>query len=178
MGDVLRWKIGYTTEGNFRNRIIVPSFNENGDLNYFIARTYMNDYRRYMNPRVSRNIIFNELYVDFEEEVTIVEGIFDAMKTQNAVPILGSTIRETSKLFRKIVAHDTPVLLALDPDASLKTRYIKNLFLKYGIEVREMKYEDETRDIGDMSKEEVTRMSQEAPFVRSCDTLIDAISAI
>lgn len=176
--DILKWKIGYTTEGNFRNRIIVPSFNERGDLNYFIARTYADDYRRYMNPPVSRNIIFNELYVDFEEEVTLVEGIFDAMKAHNSVPILGSTIRESSKLFQKIITHDTPVLLALDPDASLKTRYIKKLFLKYGIEVREIKYQDETRDIGDMSKEEVAAMSASAPFVHNYDTLIDAISAI
>lgn len=175
--DILKWKMGYTTEGQFRNRIIIPSFNRNGDLNYFIARTFSDDYRRYMNPPVSRNIVFNELYVDFEEEVTIVEGVFDAIKAHNAVPILGSTIRETSKLFRKIVNNDTPVLLALDPDAKKKSEYIKSLFLKYGIEVREVEYQDE-RDIGDMSKEEVSLLSQNAKFVKSYDSLINAISAI
>ena len=175
--DILKWKMGYTTEGQFRNRIIIPSFNRNGDLNYFIARTFSDDYRRYMNPPVSRNIVFNELYVDFEEEVTIVEGVFDAIKAHNAVPILGSTIRETSKLFRKIVNNDTPVLLALDPDAKKKSEYIKSLFLKYGIEVREVEYQDE-RDIGDMSKDEVSLLSQKAKFVKSYDSLINAISAI
>ena len=175
--DILKWKMGFTTEGSFRNRIIIPSFNQNGDLNYFIARTFSDDYRRYMNPPVSRNIIFNELYVDFEEEVTIVEGVFDAIKAYNAVPILGSTIRETSKLFRKIVNNDTPVLLALDPDARKKSEAIKRLFLKYGIEVREVEYTDE-RDIGDMSKEEVSVLSQNAHFVKSYDSLINAISAI
>ena len=130
-----------------------------------------------MNPPVSRNIVFNELYVDFEEEVTIVEGVFDAIKAHNAVPILGSTIRETSKLFRKIVNNDTPVLLALDPDAKKKSEYIKSLFLKYGIEVREVEYQDE-RDIGDMSKDEVSLLSQKAKFVKSYDSLINAISAI
>lgn len=175
--DILKWKMGFTTEGPFRNRIIIPSFNQGGDLNYFIARTFSDDYRRYMNPPVSRNIIFNELYVDFEEEVTIVEGVFDAIKAHNAVPILGSTIRETSKLFRKIVNNDTPVLLALDPDARKKSEAIKRLFLKYGIEVREVEYTDE-RDIGDMSKEEVSVLSQNAHFVKSYDSLINAISAI
>ena len=72
ISDILRWKIGYTSKGPFNNRIIIPSFNERGDLNYFIARTFSDDYQRYKNPPVSRNIIFNELYVDFEEEVTIV----------------------------------------------------------------------------------------------------------
>ncbi|MGI9554564.1 MAG: hypothetical protein ACR2M6_01215 [Vampirovibrionia bacterium] len=175
--DVLKWKMGYTTEGPFKNRIIIPSFNKAGDLNYFIARTFSDDYRRYMNPPVSRNIVFNELYVDFQEEVTVVEGVFDAIKAHNAVPILGSTIRENSKLFRKIVNNDTPVLMALDPDARSKSESIKKLFLKYGIEVREIKYPDE-RDIGDMSKKEVSVLSRNATFVKSFDSLINAISAI
>ncbi len=146
-------------------------------MNYFIARTFSDDYRRYMNPPVSRNIVFNELYVDFQEEVTVVEGVFDAIKAHNAVPILGSTIRENSKLFRKIVNNDTPVLMALDPDARSKSESIKKLFLKYGIEVREIKYPDE-RDIGDMSKKEVSVLSRNAAFVKSFDSLINAISAI
>ena len=175
--DILKWKMGYTTDGPFRNRIIIPSFNQQGDLNYFIARTFSDDYRRYMNPPVSRNIVFNELYIDFQEEVAIVEGVFDAIKAYNAVPILGSTIRENSKLFRKIVNNDTPVLMALDPDAEKKSESIKKLFLKYGIEVREVEYFDE-RDIGDMSKKEVSVLSQKAKFVKSCDSLINAISAI
>ena len=177
ISDILRWKIGYTSKGPFNNRIIIPSFNERGDLNYFIARTFSDDYQRYKNPPVSRNIIFNELYVDFEEEITIVEGVFDALKAQNAVPILGSTIRETSKLFKKIVEKDTPVLLALDPDARKKAAAIKRLFLRYGIEVREIKYED-NRDIGDMSKEEVKKLSREAKFVHGYDGLLGAIAAV
>ena len=176
-GDILRWKIGYCSEGEFRNRIIIPSFNMGGELNYFIARTFSDDYRRYVNPSVSRDIIFNELYVDFDEEVTIVEGVFDALKAKNAIPILGSTIRETSKIFKKIVKNDTPVLLALDPDARRKSEIIKRLFLKYGIEVREVKYEDD-RDVGDMTKEEFEKLSQKAPIIGGEDALVAAISTL
>lgn len=175
--DILKWKIGYCTEGKYRNRIIVPSFNEGGNLNYFVARSYAGSYIRYMNPPVSRNIIFNELYINFDEEITIVEGIFDAINSTNAIPILGSSVREDSKLFRRIVKQDTPVLLALDPDAKRKSNAIKNLFLKYGIEVRELQYADK-RDIGEMSKDEVKNLSINAPFVRNCDNLLSAISAI
>jgi DNA primase len=175
--DILKWKIGYCTEGRYRNRIIVPSFNESGNLNYFVARSYTDSHIRYMNPPASRNIIFNELYVDFEKEVTIVEGIFDAINSTNAIPILGSSIREDSMLFRKIIKHDTPVLLALDPDAERKSNAIKNLFLKYAIEVRELRYTDK-RDIGEMSKDEVKNLSINAPFVKSYDSLLSAISAI
>jgi len=175
--DILKWKMGFCSDGPFKERIIIPSFNENGDLNYFIARTFTDNYKRYLNPPVSRDIIFNELYVDFDKEVTIVEGAFDAVKAENAIPILGSTIRETSKLFRRIVENNTPVLLALDPDAKYKAENIKRLFLKYGIEVRELQYDDE-RDIGDMSKEEVRKLSQTAPLIREEDSLISAISGL
>lgn len=178
INDILKWKIGYCSAGPYKNRIIIPSFSDKGNLNYFIARTFSDDYRRYMNPSFSRDIVFNELYVDFDKEVTIVEGVFDALKAENAIPILGSTIRETSRIFKKIVKNDTPVLLALDPDARCKSEKIKKLLLKYGIEVREVKYDDNDRDIGEMSKKEVREMTMNAPFIRDCDNLISAISNI
>jgi len=176
--DILRWKIGYCSGGPYDGRIIIPSFNASGDLNYFVARTFTNDYRRYLNPSVSRDIIFNELYLDFDEEITIVEGVFDAIKTTNAVPILGSTIRENSKLFRKIAKHDTPVLLALDPDAKYKSLNIKNLLLKYGIQVREMTYPQIDKDLGDMTKEEVHKLSVEARKIKAIDSLVEQIMSI
>ncbi len=175
--DILKWKIGYCDSGKFRDRIIIPSFNQNGDLNYYIARTFSDAYKRYLNPSVSRDIVFNELYVDFSEEVMVVEGAFDAIKSYNAIPILGSTIRETSKLFKRIVENDTPVLLALDPDAKKKTEAIKKMFLKYGIEVRQLKYEDQ-RDLGDMTKQEVKVLSEKAKIVNSFDSLLEAITSL
>jgi hypothetical protein len=176
--DIIKWKIGYTTQGRYRNRVVIPSFNENGDLNYFVARAFGDQYMRYLNPPVSRNIIFNELYVDFSEEVVLVEGVFDAIKAHNSVPILGSSIRETSKLFQKIVKHDTPVLLALDPDARNKSNIIKNLLLKYAIEVRELKYPSDLQDLGDLSHSEVEHLTQLAPFVTPSDKLLNAIEMI
>jgi len=175
--DILKWKMGYCSRGEYKNRIVIPSFDESGDMNYFVARSYSGDYMRYKNPPASRNIIFNELYLDFDKEIILVEGVFDAIKAENAVPILGSTIRENSKLFRKIVKHDTPVLLALDPDARRKSNAIKEKLLKYGIEVREIRYHN-NQDIGDMSKDEVKNLSTGAPLIRSNDQLIEAISAI
>ena len=62
-------------------------------LNYFVTRTYDNDWRKYLNPKASRDIVFNHLYLDFDEPLTIVEGVFDAIKAgENSVPLLGSTI--------------------------------------------------------------------------------------
>ena len=47
--DVLRWKIGYCFSGQYRNRIIIPSFDKDGDISYFIARSYSGDSYKYKN---------------------------------------------------------------------------------------------------------------------------------
>ena len=35
--QILKWKIGYCFSGEYRNRIIIPSFDQDGDCSYFIA---------------------------------------------------------------------------------------------------------------------------------------------
>ena len=152
--DILKWKIGYCTGGKYGGRIIIPSFNWDGSANYFIARSFVNHGRRYLNPPVGRDIVFNELYVDWDEDVVLVEGVFDAMTVGlNAIPILGSTLRENSRLFQQIVLNDSPVYLALDHDAEKKRNWIIKSFLKYDIEL----YIIDTsgyEDIGSMNKKE------------------------
>ncbi|MAG86128.1 MAG: hypothetical protein CMB97_01800 [Flavobacteriaceae bacterium] len=175
--DILQWKVGYCSAGRYRDRVIFPSFNEDGDANYFVARSITEGDFKYLNPAASRNIIFNELYLDFDKEITIVEGIFDAMKAQNSVPILGSTLSENSVLFKKIIRYDTPVLLALDKDAKWKALKIKRLLLKYGIEVRELDLE-EYEDVGEMSKDEFKRLSSTASFVQEEDILVSLLSDV
>lgn len=118
--DILKWKIGFCFEGEFRNRIVIPSFDEDGDCSYFIARSYTGDSYKYKNPRASKDIVFNDLFIDWNEDLVLVEGVFDALIAGNAVPILGSTLRSGSDLLRKIVRNDTPIYVALDPDAAKK----------------------------------------------------------
>ena len=121
--DIIKWKIGYCPKGKYAGRIVVPSFDDKGEVNFFVTRSYDRNWKKYMNPKVSKDIIFNHPYVDFDEDLILVEGVFDAVKAgDNSVPLLGSTLTEASKLFAKIVESDTPVYLALDPDAVKKTK--------------------------------------------------------
>jgi DNA primase len=162
--DILRWKIGYCFEGEYRNRVIVPSFNDDGDVNYFIARSYNGDSCKYKNPRVSKNIIFNELFVDWNSDLVIVEGAFDAIIAGNSVPLLGSTLNPRSPLIRKIVLNDTPVYLALDPDAADKERKIIETLLSYDIELYKIDvygYED----VGSMPKSVFCERKEQASFI-------------
>ena len=156
---------------------MVPSFNENGYANYFIARSSGEAWPRYKNPPASRDIIFNELYVNWDEDLVIVEGVFDAIKAGNAIPLLGSTLRESSALFQAIIKSGCSVYLALDEDASKKTRSIARLLLKYGVEV----YEIDTsgvEDVGEMTKEEFRTRKNNAAIVEKDNYLLQRLFAV
>jgi|TARA_Y100000310_G_scaffold2966_1_gene3941 DNA primase len=151
--DILKWKIGYCFFGEYEGRVVVPSFNLDGNVDYFVARSYNSDWRKYLNPPVSKNIIFNELYIDWSSDLSIVEGVFDAIIAENSVPILGSTLSEKHKLFNKIIENDTPIYIALDPDAEAKTlRLIKKL-IEYDVEVYKVNIHPYS-DVAEMSKKE------------------------
>ena len=151
--EILKWKIGYCKEGRYAGRIIIPSFDVEGDLNYFIARSYVGHTRRYLNPPANRDLVFNELNIDWDEPIVLVEGVFDAIAAGgNAIPILGSTLREDSRLFQAIALHDTPVYMALDHDAEKKAEWIIKSMLRYDLEVHKVPIDEE--DVGEMGNKE------------------------
>ena len=176
--DILKWKIGYCSSGLYENRIIVPSFRNDGYANYFVARTYSKHWKRYINPPASNNIIFNELYVDWNSDLCIVEGAFDAIVAGNAVPLLGSSLRENSKLIQQIIKHDTPVYLALDPDAKDKEQKIAKMFLQYDIELYKIDVSG-FDDVGEMTKKQFQNRKQNAAFIEMNNYLLyEALNAI
>ena len=161
---LLEWKIGYCREGEYRDRIVIPSFDDEGHINYFVTRTFTNDWLRYKNPPVSRDIVFNELLVDWEEPVVLVEGIFDAVHEPNMIPILGSTLNEKTELFQKIAASQVKVYIALDPDAREKEIKIIQNLLEYGLEVWKISV-PKGKDLGEITKYEYRRLKQNAEKV-------------
>ena len=73
MKDILKWKIGYCNRGEYAGRVIIPSFSRTGELNYFIARSIDKKiWPKYKNPPVSKDIVFNELNIDWSRPVTLV----------------------------------------------------------------------------------------------------------
>lgn len=170
-GDILRWKIGFCPTGEFAERIIVPSFSLDGRCNYFVGRTYAKHWKKYLNPPQSRDIIFNELMIDWDEDVVLCEGVFDALKIENSIPILGSTLREDSKLFAQIVKNDSAIYLALDPDAEKKIGLLIESLLRYGIEIYKVEI-NPYKDIGEMTKEEFLRRKGKATLIKNTDSLL------
>lgn len=169
--DIVKWKIGYCFSGEYRNRIVIPSFDSDGDINYFIARSYAGDSYKYKNPRASKDVTFNELYIDWNKDLTMVEGVFDALVAGNAVPILGSTLRKGSKLLREIVRNDTPIYIALDPDAAKKERKVIKTLLKYDVELYKIDVSG-YEDVGSMPKSVFEQRKNEAVFIDNDDYLL------
>jgi len=149
--DIVRWKIGYCPKGEYAGRIIVPSFSNEGYINFYVGRSYTGDWPSYKNPNVNRDLVFNELYVDWDKDIVLVEGVFDAINADNSIPLLGSTFREGSKLFQEIVRRDSKVYVALDADAKRKSDKVINSLLMYGVTVFIVDT-DGYEDVGKMGK--------------------------
>ena len=176
--DILKWKIGYCFSGEYRNRVIIPSFDDEGDCNYFIARSYAGDSYKYKNPRSSKDIVFNELFVNWNDDLILTEGVFDAIVSGNAVPILGSTLRSDAELIRKIVINDTPVYMALDPDARKKENRIIKMLLEYDIELYKVDVSG-YEDVGSMPTAEFQERKNNAVFIDRDDyLLLNLLSAV
>ena len=162
--DIVMWKVGYCSNGEYEGRVIVPSFNDNGDINYFVARSYADKFPKYMNPKVSKDIVFNELYLDWNKDIILVEGVFDAMKAKNAVPLLGSTLNQKSNLFKKIVYYEPDVYIALDPDAEKKASQLIENLIQYDLNLYKIDVSG-FGDVGEMTKEQFELAKKEAQHI-------------
>ncbi len=112
-----KYNIGFCYQGLYENRIIIPSYDINGDLNYFIARSYLSKTKmKYKNPEVDKeNLIWNENLINWDEPLFIVEGAFDSIFLENSIPMLGKFM--TQNLFNKLYTSAKKIIIVLDPDA-------------------------------------------------------------
>lgn len=112
-----RFHIGFCYEGKYANRIIIPSYDAEGIVNYFVARSYeTRPYRKYDNPEAEKQlIIFNEYLIDWNKDVYIVEGPFDSIFLINAIPMLGKVMSDL--LFDKLYENAKKIIIVLDGDA-------------------------------------------------------------
>jgi len=176
--DVIKWKIGYCCAGDLEGRLVIPSFDDVGDLNFFVGRAYDGNWIKYRNSEASKDMIFNELFLDFNKDLTLVEGVFDAIKAgENSVPLLGCSLRESSKLFSMIVKNKTGIYIALDTDAERQAMRIINSLLKYDIIVKKVDISPYS-DVGEMTKEEFALRKENATIIDSENYLTNRIMGI
>ena len=130
--DFIKYGVGYCNTGEYRGRIIIPSYSESGTLNFFIARTYDGNYFKYKNPEASKDIIFFENLINWNAPIILCEGVFDAIAIRrNAIPILGKSI--SNSLYKKIITGKAQdIYVALDTDARDKAMEIAEKLLNQG----------------------------------------------
>lgn len=111
-------EIGFCYEGDFADRIIIPSYDEDGELNYFVGRSYLNNVKfKYKNPVADKEkLIWNESIINWDEPVYVVEGVFDSIFIPNSIPMLGKYM--TDNLFNKLYDNAKKIIIVLDPDAN------------------------------------------------------------
>ena len=134
--DIEKYNIGYCTSGRYQNMVIIPSYDEQGKLNYFTGRSFEKDpYVKYRNPETSRDIIPFELFINWKLPLVLCEGPFDAIAIKrNAIPLLGNNIQST--LMKKIVTSTVEkIYIALDNDALKKSLKFAEKFINEGKEV-------------------------------------------
>ena len=114
---IKKYKIGYTVNGDFSYRIIVPSYNSEEVLNYFVARSWVPKKMKYKNPTVPKDeIIFNEGAVDWKNDVYLCEGVFDSFFLPNPIVMLG---KKMSKLLFETLYNKAEgnIIICTDGDA-------------------------------------------------------------
>lgn len=134
--DILRYKIGYCEKGAYAGRIIIPSYDENNQLNYFTGRLFYEQGMKYKNPPISKNVIVFENFVDWEQPIILCEGMFDAIALkQNAIPLMGKTLPK--KLEQKLVEKKVKeVYIFLDIDAKKEALNMEQHLKQYNIDTK------------------------------------------
>jgi len=140
--DIMKYNIGYCDEGIYSNRIIIPSYDEDGQLNFFVGRDFYNSTMKYKNSPTSKNIIGFELFINWDEPIILCEGVFDAMAfKRNAIPLFGKTIMNSLK--KKIIEYGVQTIyLSLDNDAIKESIEISEYFINNGIEVKMIEFNE------------------------------------
>lgn len=164
--DLWYYKFGIAPR-SFNRRVVMPSFGATGLLNFYTARALDDGTKpKYVDPPkevVEKNaIIFNEINIDWKQELLIVEGPFDLTKCPaNVTALQGNQLTEDTALFNEIIYHETPCCLMLDDDARMRASKIAKLLVNYGIPARIAPLGGK-HDPGEMTREEVIERVGEA----------------
>lgn len=156
--DILRYRIGYAESGLYNGMIIIPSYDKNGLLNFYVGRSfYDNITYKHKKPNISNNLIGFELFINWKLPVILCEGAIDAITIKNnAIPLFGKQIMP--KLYEKIIEMQPPkVIICLDKDAYKSSFNIMKKFIANGIDVYFTNITDNIgKDANELGYEKIT----------------------
>ena len=177
MKEIIKYNIGYCKEGLYSRRVIIPSYNSDGSLNYFVSRSYYQEEKmKYKNPPISKNVICFESQVNWNEPIILCEGVFDAITIKrNAIPLLGKF--PSRILVEKIfMSGITDIIISLDNDAINEALKAAEYFRKQGIHVKMMYLKD--KDAADMGYEKFYEELKKTKEFSSEELLLNKINSL
>ena len=122
-----RYNIGYTStleeKPSMRNRIIIPSYDSIGDLNYWVGRDFTGSSKRmkYWNSKMDKNaIVFQESKIYWDADIYLCEGVIDALYYPNSIALMGKALSKKSELFKKLTERaNANIIICLDSDTDI-----------------------------------------------------------
>ena len=167
--DILKYNIGYCDQGLYTNRVIIPSYNEDGQLNFFVGRDIFESKMKYRNSPTSKDVVGFELFINWDEPIVLCEGPFDAIAIKrNAIPLFGKTV--LSNLRRKIIEKKVKqVYISLDRDAILDSIKMVEDFMKNDIDVYFVNLPE--KDPSDLGFENVIPLLKETEKMKFSDLM-------
>ena len=167
--DILKYNIGYCDQGLYTNRVIIPSYSEDGQLNFFVGRDIFESKMKYRNSPTPKDVVGFELFINWDEPIVLCEGPFDAIAIKrNAIPLFGKTI--LSNLKRKIIKKKVKqVYISLDRDAILDSIKMVEDFMKNDIDVYFVNLPE--KDPSDLGFENVIPLLKETEKMKFSDLM-------
>ena len=167
--DILKYNIGYCDQGLYTNRVIIPSYSEDGQLNFFVGRDIFQSKMKYRNSPTPKDVVGFELFINWDEPIVLCEGPFDAIAIKrNAIPLFGKTI--LSNLKRKIIKKKVKqVYISLDRDAILDSIKMVEDFMKNDIDVYFVNLPE--KDPSDLGFEKVIPLLKETEKMKFSDLM-------
>jgi DNA primase len=162
--DILKYRIGYCESGEYSGKIIIPSYDAAGQLNYFVSRAfYKADRFKHKNPKISKDIIGFEMFVNWAEPIILCEGSFDAIAIKrNAIPLFGKIIQPA--LQKKIIEERVKnIYICLDSDALKNALAIAEKFMAEGLNVHFVELQQE--DASELGFKKITKIIEETDIL-------------
>jgi hypothetical protein len=112
--------IGFCLEGYYKDRIIIPSYDLDNKINFYITRTFKDEvekHQAYKLPQADKKeIIFNEKNINWNSTVYIVEAYFEYTTIPiNTIILLGKSLQDN--ILSKLIKYKPNVIIMLNPDA-------------------------------------------------------------
>lgn len=158
-----KFNIGYTSwneyERMMRNRIIIPSYDEYGDLNYWVGRDFTGAQKiKYKNCNSDKKkIIFQESHINWDFDIILCEGAIDCLYPVNAISMLGKKLTKDTALFGSLTKRaNGNIIIVLDSDTDItETKRIYSL-LNFGRLKNKIWYVrmEKYKDIGEVYENE------------------------